>query len=533
MHKPFPPPVGRFGIWLATLLGLAAMASGLVQLWLPSLPLQHEHLRLGALPVTIVADESTAADAPAVVIAHGFAASRQIMLPFAVTLARAGYRAYLLDFPGHGQNPTPLRGDITDREGRYRQLHVALDEVTALARTRGATEIGLLGHSMGSDAVVRYAQERPDIGAVVAVSLFYDNISANSPPNLLVITGVLEPGLRPFAQQVADTAAGGSGTLDTTYGDFADGTARRVVLAPGVEHIGVLFSPTSMASALAWFQQAMPAAPPAPEPYLDYRAPWLGLTLLGASLLYLPLIQIVTRLRPAPRRASVPGMRRWWWAAALIPALLAPVAVRLLPAEDVLPILVGGPLALHFAAYGLTSLIGMLAFAWRSRQLPAVAGSAAAPTLPQPGRLRLELPVIIAAALLIVGYVFVSFGVPVHTFVLNYFPPVERLSVAAVMIVLMLPYFLADEWLTRGPWAPRGAYVITKLLLIASLALAITLNQRLFFLILIAPLFVAYFLVYGLFSWIVFRRSGTPLIGALANSVIFAWIVAVTFPLVR
>lgn len=140
---------------------------------------------------------------------------------------------------------------------------------------------------------------------------------------------------------------------------------------------------------------------------------------------------------------------------------------------------------------------------------------------------------IIAAALLIVGYVFVSFGVPVHTFVLNYFPPVERLSVAAVMIVLMLPYFLADEWLTRGPWAPRGAYVITKLLLIASLALAITLNQRLFFLILIAPLFVAYFLVYGLFSWIVFRRSGTPLIGALANSVIFAWIVAVTFPLVR
>jgi hypothetical protein len=305
------------------------------------------------------------------------------------------------------------------------------------------------------------------------------------------------------------------------------------VLAPGVEHIGVLFSPTSMASALAWFQQAMPAAPPAPEPYLDSRAPWLGLTLLGASLLYLPLIQIVTRLRPAPRRASVPGMRRWWWAAALIPALLAPVAVRLLPAEDVLPILVGGPLALHFAAYGLTTLIGMLAFAWRSRQLPAVAGSAAAPTLPQPGRLRLELPVIIAAALLIVGYVFVSFGVPVHTFVLNYFPPVERLSVAAVMIALMLPYFLADEWLTRGPWAPRGAYVITKLLLIASLALAITLNQRLFFLILIAPLFVAYFLVYGLFSWIVFRRSGTPLIGALANSVIFAWIVAVTFPLVR
>ena len=80
MHKPIPPRLGRFGIWLATLLGLAALAGGLLQLWLPSRPLHYEHLSLGALPVTMVAGETTAADAPAVVIAHGFAASRQIMI---------------------------------------------------------------------------------------------------------------------------------------------------------------------------------------------------------------------------------------------------------------------------------------------------------------------------------------------------------------------------------------------------------------------------------------------------------------------
>jgi pimeloyl-ACP methyl ester carboxylesterase len=533
MNKPTSSRSGRFGIWLATLLGIAAMTTGLVQLWLPRLPLQYEHLSLDALPVSIVAGKRTAADAPAVIIAHGFAASRQIMLPFADTLAHAGYRVYLLDFPGHGQNPTPLRGDITDSEGRYRQLRAALDEVTALARRRGATEIGLLGHSMGSEAVVRYAQEHPDIAAVVAVSLIYDDISSDSPANLLVITGALEAGLRPLAQQVADTAAGGAGTTETTYGDFTDGTARRVVFAPGVEHIGVLFSPTSMATTLAWFQQALPAAPPAPNPYLDNRAPWLGLTMLGACLLYLPLAQVVMRLRPAPDRVRAPALRRWWWAAALVPTLTAPVAVRLLPAGDWLPILVGGPLALHFAVYGLTTLIGVLVLARRSRQVSTAAGTPVLPVLLQPDRLQIELPIIGAAALLIVGYVFVSFGVPIHTFVLNYFPPIERLPSAAAIIALMLPYFLADEWLTRGPWAPTGAYVITKLLLIASLALAIALNLQLFFLVLIAPLFVAYFVVYGLFSWIVFRRAGTPLIGALANSAIFAWIVAVTFPLVR
>jgi hypothetical protein len=255
--------------------------------------------------------------------------------------------------------------------------------------------------------------------------------------------------------------------------------------------------------------------------------------MLGACLLYLPLAQVVMRLRPAPDRVRAPALRRWWWAAALVPTLTAPVAVRLLPAGDWLPILVGGPLALHFGVYGLTTLIGVLVLARRSRQVSTAAGTPVPPVLLQPDRLQIELPIIGAAALLIVGYVFVSFGVPIHTFVLNYFPPIERLPSAAAIIALMLPYFLADEWLTRGPWAPRGAYVITKLLLIASLALAIALNLQLFFLVLIAPLFVAYFVVYGLFSWIVFRRAGTPLIGALANSVIFAWIVAVTFPLVR
>ncbi|PDW01140.1 alpha/beta hydrolase [Candidatus Chloroploca asiatica] len=533
MKNPSAPRLGHVGIWLATVLGIAAMAGGLMQLWLPHQQLHTEQLRLGTLPVRMVTDPRTDADAPAVLIAHGFAASHQIMLPFAVTLAHAGYRVYLLDFPGHGQNPTPLRGDMTDREGRHRQLRTALDEVMALARTRGATEIGLLGHSMGSEVVVRYAQEHPGITAVVGVSLVYGEISATSPPNLLVITGALEPGLHPLAQHVADTAAGGSGTRDTTYGNFVDGTARRVVFAPGVEHIGVLFSPISMARALAWFQQAMPVASPTPEPYLDNRAPWLGMTLLGASLLFLPLAQIIARLRPAPCRDARPALRHWWWGTALVPALIAPIAVRLFPTGDWLPILVGGPLALHFAVYGLTTLIGVGVLVRRSQQPSTVSGSAALPVLLQPDRRWRDLLVISAAALLIIGYVLLSFGLPIHTFVLNYVPPVTRLPTVAAIIALMLPYFLADEWLTRGPWAPRGAYVITKLVLIASLALAIALNAQLFFLVLIAPLFGAYFLIYGLFSWIVFQRAGTPLIGALSNSVIFAWIVAVTFPLVR
>ena len=41
-----------------------------------------------------------------------------------------------------------------------------------------------------------------------------------------------------------------------TYGSFPDGSARKLVLARGVEHIGVLYSHDSMVEALRWMNAA-------------------------------------------------------------------------------------------------------------------------------------------------------------------------------------------------------------------------------------------------------------------------------------
>ncbi|WP_323824607.1 alpha/beta fold hydrolase, partial [Pseudomonas aeruginosa] len=68
---------------------------------------------VGETPVTVFRRQS-AASAPVVVIAHGFAGSQQLMQPFAETLARNGYMAVTFDFPGHGRNPVPMHGDITE-----------------------------------------------------------------------------------------------------------------------------------------------------------------------------------------------------------------------------------------------------------------------------------------------------------------------------------------------------------------------------------------------------------------------------------
>ena len=109
----------------------------------------------------------------------------------------------------------------------------------------------------------------------------------------------------------------------------------------------------------------------------------------------------------------------------------------------------------------------------------------------------------------------------------------ERVPIALAMLAGALPYFLADEWLTRGGNPVRGGYALTKLCFLASLALAIALNPgKLFFLAIIAPAVCIFFIVYGLISAWAFRATNDPTVGALANAVTFAWAIAVTFPVV-
>jgi hypothetical protein len=95
-----------------------------------------------------------------------------------------------------------------------------------------------------------------------------------------------------------------------------------------------------------------------------------------------------------------------------------------------------------------------------------------------------------------------------------------------------LLFFISDEWLTRGEGAARGAYAVSKIAFLLSLALAVALDpMRLFFLIIIVPVIVIFFVVYGLFSRWTYRQTQHPLVAGIANAVAFAWAIGVTFPL--
>lgn len=539
---------------LIGILALAGMGYAFAQLLAPLRPLQIEADQIEGVPLTIF-HGATVEPGPTVIVVHGFSGSQQLMFPFAVALAHNGYTAVTFDFPGHGQNTMPLQGNIVEREQRYTQLTATLDQVIDHVRRReiGSGEFALLGHSMGSEAVLRYAQMRPDsVEAVVAISTGYSAVTPINPPNVLLLTGQLEFALHQFAIEIVEQVAIEPVRAGVTYGDFSDGTARRAVFVPWVEHIGVLFSPVSQRETLAWLDSSSGRSLTT-DPYLDYRVLWLVLFYLAAFVFFWPLSAGFRRLSPTPVQPAARVRVRWvWWISlTVLPAVMTPMilwlvqANEILPIEQLLPILVGGPLALHFALYGLLTALGLClrwlitVRMWRPK--PAQSSSGAAPT-PQVSHQRATTGIqaqhqhpiaVLALTLLVIGYVFLTFGVPAQLFLLNYFPPLRRVGIAFVVFVAMLPYFLADEYLTRGSGTPHGAYAITKICFILSLVLALILDPSLFFLVIVAPLFILYFMVYGLFSRRVYQRTGVIMIGAVANAFIFAWIIGAIFPLMR
>jgi dienelactone hydrolase len=492
-------------------LGLAAVAVMALALWTlagESRGLAVTEARVGTTPVTVFALPG-APPAPAVVIAHGFAGSERLMAPFATTLARAGYVAVTYDALGHGRNPAPLRGDVTEASGATARLLEEIAAVAAFARTLPEADgrLAVLGHSMASDIVVRHARADPDTDATIAVSMFSPEVTATEPRNLLVITGAWEAGLTDEALRVAGLAAGGAAEPFVTYGDPAAGTGRRAVLAPRVEHVGVLYSPTSLAEARAWLDATFGRDGGAAR--LDDRGPWILAYVAAAMTAAWAAAPLLPRVAE-PRSAPTFGSRRFALAA-LVPAVVTPFLAALVPA-GLLPVPVADYLAVHFFLYGA---IGLALLA-RLHRLPP---------LGRPGVLA-AAAVAFAAAGLSLLYL------PIDRFVTVFVPGPHRVPLVLVLAAGLLPYFLADEALTRGPGAPRFAYPLTKLALLASLGLALALDlERLFFLVIVLPVVLAFFLLFGLLGRWTARATGSPWPAALAQALLFAWALAVTFPI--
>ncbi|MES1023039.1 alpha/beta fold hydrolase [Gloeocapsa sp. BRSZ] len=442
-----------------------------------------------SIPLLYLAPQQAKA-VPGVLIAHGYAGSKQLMLGYAHVLARAGYVTMLWDFDGHGANPNRLQ-----RFELQQNLNVALKallEQPEVDRTR----LALLGHSMGSGIVMAAGIEHVNtFAATIAVSPTGAGVTAQAPHNLQLQAGSWEGRFIANAQRLL-AASGGSNF------DFATGTARELVIVPNAEHITILFNDVSHQAALSWLNATFNQFNR--TEYADRRMGWYGLHLFGWLLL---LTAVASKIvLPKPYLKKVHSAKRW--GGLLLAPFVAAIALTFLNRSVELASLggvqVGAAVGLWFCIAGVAWL-ALLAY------------------LPRPTWRMAGLGLMLFALL------WVAFGAMAQVVWLQWWLIPTRLQLWLPLSIACLPWFLASGIAQQGIGAKArvGWWFAQSAILIGGFLLTLNFLPQLGFMFLLLPLFP---LLIAVLSFVV-ALVDEAWSSALASALFFGWILAAGFPL--
>jgi dienelactone hydrolase len=333
---------------------------------------------------------------PGVVYIHGYQNNRETADPYAIELARRGFVVLSIDAIGRGNSGQPNAPDAPDFDPTYGGI-TSLAYLKALPFVDEA-RVGLMGHSLGAEMVYNVALSDPSVQALSISGFAYrEDASPTNPKNMLMIFGRWDEyrtrmtGTRDFAREWMSTPVTqrvipvADPQLGVTYGDFTDGSARRVYM-PNTIHILESFHPGAIAEAVSWMQQALR---PVPDLWRDpARQIWPlkeGATLVAMlagllSLLPLSWLLLSTRFfgalqsatsgryqctgRPFRRAVFVNGLLKWLY----IPLIMVLFAIHLyvVPIDGLFPMMMVNGLVWWFL---VINLIGLWLFRrWYRRQ---------------------------------------------------------------------------------------------------------------------------------------------------------------------
>ncbi|MFB2837417.1 alpha/beta hydrolase [Floridanema evergladense] len=426
---------------------------------------------------------------PGVLVAHGFAGSKQLMLGYAHTLAHAGYGVLLWDFGGHGANSTPLKFDSL-------QEYIDVATATLLEQPQiDASRLASLGHSMGSGAVISAAiKDSQSFAATVAVSPTGKGVTSATPHNLQLQAGSWEPGFVANAEKLLQAAGGENQNLAT-------GKGRELIIVPNAEHITILFRDESHQAAIKWLNATFGLQ--SNSKYLDRRMIFYGLHLLGWLILLAAI---------APKLNFDSNNQRVSWLRSFAGLLVAPfVASGLLSGlegaielQSLGGLLVGGALGIWFFLAGTTWLITIWNF-------------------PRPKIQNLYFGFGLFALL------WLAFGAMAQVVWLQWWLIPSRLLVFPILSLACLPWFLASEIVQQNAGISKRLawWFCQSILLVTGLIVAVSLVPSLSFIYLLLPIFP---LVFGVLAFAAAQVNDTWTY-ALGSTLFFGWTLAAAFPL--
>ncbi|MBD1851492.1 alpha/beta fold hydrolase [Leptolyngbya sp. ST-U4] len=476
--------IGAIALIVLSWWNIVAARSGLVVR-----TLEQENIPL--IYVAPAQADSGANSVPGVLVAHGYAGSKQLMLGYAHVLAHAGYAVMLWDFDGHGANPNRLQ-----RYDLQSNLDVglrALLEQPEVDRTR----LAVLGHSMGSGIAMSAGIQNLDrFAATIAVSPTGAAVTPQAPRNLQMQAGSWEGRFISNAERILQTGGGENK-------NFAAGTARELVIVPNVEHITILFSDRSHESAVRWLDATFNQTHS--SPYRDRRMAWYGLHLLGGLLLIGAVAPTVAGWFE-PDRMKISAIKRW---GGLLLAPLPGVAGLVLlnsriNLQSLGGVQVGGAIGLWFLIAGSIwlALLG---------RIPRLSGRR------------------IAIGFGLFVLLWFAFGAMAQVVWLQWWLIPTRLQVWLPFALACLPWFLASGIAQQGAGnGERFAWWFAQsAILIGGFVLTLNFLPELGFVFLLLPLFPP---LIAVLSFVV-ASLDEAWISSIASALFFGWVLAAGFPL--
>ncbi|MEN6595935.1 MAG: hypothetical protein ABFC31_13405 [Clostridiaceae bacterium] len=336
-------------------------------------------------PVTATAETP----APAVLLMHGYQNDKDTSSSYALELARRGIVALSIDQYGHGgtsigmlergytHHKLPNWDKVVNGPERYLLMmnFNTSDFFTNLADVPGDTlgdtsmggrtmfsylstlpfvdvdNMGVTGHSMGTWSSWGVAATDPSVKAVVLQcgelfpTSYYDSETIHF-NNVLLIQARYDEfsNFLDYTKSVPDDLvntelrykefAGQDSAIqwDTTYGSFADGTARRMELITNANHRLVTINNHAIATAVDWFETAfeMDSSIASTSQTALIKETFLFLGTLAALASVLPLLLLLLKAKffapcaqPMPNRPETLLPRKKWWGAALTAILIS------------------------------------------------------------------------------------------------------------------------------------------------------------------------------------------------------------------
>lgn len=188
---------------------------------------------------------------PALLLCHGVNSSKDTLAILAQDLARHDIAAVVFDFGGYGQSYARANSEAANLTDA-----AAVLQWMRQSPQLNPQQLGVVGHSMGGTTALELARANPDLNATVLLSIA-GWATPTSPANLLMGSGVHEE-LNPVGDMEAVFAAAVDEPVQplTTVGDFAQGTARRLVFSSTVDHALAPYDRMLHREVINWAQQS-------------------------------------------------------------------------------------------------------------------------------------------------------------------------------------------------------------------------------------------------------------------------------------